>query len=494
MSPPNARPSIWPKVPPAFVRQVLAGHSALGLVAGALIYLICLTGTVAVFAPDLERWEQPDAPEFAQIAPGALNRASQAGVALWARTPDAKSPADYLYMQVPTDERPRLSVGIGEHAWLAHADGRIWGEARHEWTHLVEHLHIFLTLPEQVGLAAVGIIGVTLTGLILSGLAAHPRIFRDAFAFRWKASPRLSEADLHNRLSVWAAPFHLVVAVTGAFIGLSSVTLYLTAAIFHGGDMNAAGAPLFGASPKPDNAAAPWPDLDAGYEQVRRLRPDATPNLVSIQRPGTRAQAAEVSAALPGRLIYAERYLIDDQGRITGRIGNSDGDLGKQVYASSFPLHFGSFGGAPVRIAYGLLGLSLCVVVCSGINIWLIRKRDRGQPAARLHRAWIAAVWGTPLALALAALGEFALRLPVTWMFWGSLLALVAIAPFAGDEQRLSRRLRIGAAALILAALTAHAIRFGADALSPTALPVTVSLLLTAGSLGAYALWPRARA
>lgn len=484
----KARNSMWPKVPPAFVRQVLAGHSALGLAAAALIYLICLTGTVAVFAPDLERWEQPDAPEFTEMAPGALNRASQAGAALWAATPEAKPPAEYLYMQVPTAERPRLSVGIGEHAWLAQADGRIWDEVRHEWTHLVEHLHIFLTLPEQVGLAAVGIIGVALSGLILSGLAAHPRIFRDAFAFRWKAAPRLSEADLHNRLSVWAAPFHLVVAVTGAFIGLSSVTLYLTAALFHGGDMNAAGAALFGAAPKPDNAAAPWPDLDAGYAEVRRLRPDATPNLVSIQRPGTRARQAEVSAALPGRLIYAERYLIDDQGRVTGRIGNSDGPLGRQVYASSFPVHFGSFGGAPVRIAYGLLGLSLCVVVCSGINIWLIRRRDRGQPAPRLHRAWIAVVWGTPLALALAALGEFTLRLPVIWTFWGVLLALIAAAPFIRSEAGLSRSLRVATAVLILAALAAHGARFGADAFGPAALVVSLCLTATALALGASAL------
>ena len=483
-----SKASIWPKVPPAFVRQVLAGHSALGLVAGALIYLICLTGTVAVFAPDLERWEQPDAPEFTALKPGALNQASQAGAAMWARTPEAKPPADYLYMQVPTPERPRLSVGIGEHAWLAGADGRIWGEVRHEWTHLVEHLHIFLTLPEQVGLAAVGIIGVAMTGLILSGLAAHPRIFRDAFAFRWKASPRLSEADLHNRLSVWAAPFHLVVAVTGAFIGLSSVTLYLTAALFHGGDLSAAGAPLFGAAPKPDTTAAPWPDLDAGIANVRKQRPDATPNLVSIQRPGTRAQAAEVSAALPGRLIYAERYLIDDQGRITGRIGNSDGPLGRQVYASSYPVHFGSFGGAPVRIAYGLLGLSLCVVVCSGINIWLIRRRDRGQPAPRLHRAWIAVVWGTPLALALSALGEFALRLPVIWTFWGALPVLVATAPFVPRETGLSKGLRLMTAALVLAALAAHAVRFRADAFGPAALTVSLSLGATALALGASAL------
>jgi hypothetical protein len=33
---------------------------------------------------------------------------------------------------------------------------------------------------------------------------AHPRIFKDAFRLRIGGSVRLEQADLHNRLSVWA--------------------------------------------------------------------------------------------------------------------------------------------------------------------------------------------------------------------------------------------------------------------------------------------------
>jgi len=41
---------------------MLAGHSALGLAFAALIYIVCLTGTVSVFLMELQRWEQPDGP------------------------------------------------------------------------------------------------------------------------------------------------------------------------------------------------------------------------------------------------------------------------------------------------------------------------------------------------------------------------------------------------------------------------------------------------
>ncbi|WP_334001232.1 PepSY domain-containing protein [Sphingomonas aurantiaca] len=50
--------SRWP-LSPATVRAVLSGHGILGLAFAAVIYLVCLSGTLTVFVHDLERWEQP---------------------------------------------------------------------------------------------------------------------------------------------------------------------------------------------------------------------------------------------------------------------------------------------------------------------------------------------------------------------------------------------------------------------------------------------------
>lgn len=48
----------WP-ISPETVRSVLSSHSILGLAFAAVIYLVCVTGTVAVLAPDLERGKFP---------------------------------------------------------------------------------------------------------------------------------------------------------------------------------------------------------------------------------------------------------------------------------------------------------------------------------------------------------------------------------------------------------------------------------------------------
>lgn len=66
---------IWPKVRPGFVKEALAGHSALGLFAGAMIYLVCLSGTVAVFVADLRAWEAPQAPRIETVEAAAIDRA-----------------------------------------------------------------------------------------------------------------------------------------------------------------------------------------------------------------------------------------------------------------------------------------------------------------------------------------------------------------------------------------------------------------------------------
>jgi uncharacterized iron-regulated membrane protein len=41
----------------------------------------------------------------------------------------------------------------------------------------------------------------------------------------------------------------------------------------------------------------------------------------------------------------------------------------------SQPLHFGNYGGAPLKIIWALLDLGLIVVLASGIFLWLRKRR-----------------------------------------------------------------------------------------------------------------------
>ena len=69
------------KASPKFVTRALSGHSALGLAAAAFLYVLTVSGTISVFNHELQRWEQPGAPEMASISPQAAERAAHSMLA-----------------------------------------------------------------------------------------------------------------------------------------------------------------------------------------------------------------------------------------------------------------------------------------------------------------------------------------------------------------------------------------------------------------------------
>ncbi|WP_262690733.1 PepSY-associated TM helix domain-containing protein [Kordiimonas aestuarii] len=476
-----------PKKKTGFVAQMLSGHSAVGLAVGALMYILCLSGTLMVFHEEFERWEQPQVPEFATVTPEAAGRAADAGLARASDVPH------HFYIGVPTDGMPRLGISLdGEEGWYADADGTLGTPIHHPWAEFLEGLHYYLHLPTVLGLTVVGILGAMLVGLVISGLLAHPRIFRDAFAMRIRGNQQLAQADIHNRLSVWGAPFHLLVALTGAGIGLASVLSYFVANSYLDGDIEAFYEPVFGSDPAEDITPAPVFNITAALDNFRAEHGDLQPWYVIMHEPGTVGQSGYILARHPARLIYGENYYFGPDGTITGKLGHSDGPAGQQVVASAYTVHFGSFGGLPVKLIYGVLGLAISIVSATGVNIWLIKRREKGRAMPRLERAWAATIWGTPLALAVCFTLPTVTAVEGTLLnaiFWLVLLGLVSLSAVVTDRAAFARFLRSAAGLMIIfGVLVKWAAHFGAVN-SPAAIGVNVVLLATAAVL-LWQGWP----
>lgn len=471
-------------LPPDFVRAMLAGHSALGLAFAALIYVVCLSGTLTVFLYEFQRWEQPSAPIVsAPLTLEAINAAVQAG---YKQAIADKSDHDIFFL-APGTATPRFLVSYHDHEtgadgrWIADANGQLVARVKAPWTEFLTALHINLHLPRTWGMFLVGLTGVTLLSSLVSGLLAHPRIFKDAFALRWGGSKRLQEADLHNRLGVWGLPFHIAVSLTGALLGLSTLIVGVLALAAYDGDSGKAFSMLLGPRATEDETAAPLPDVASMIRHVRNTKPDAEVVSVFIQHAAKIGQVVSLGMRTPGHLALSNAYYFKGDGTPLGDGGLETGSFGQQILGAIQPLHFGWFGGLPVKIIYGLLGLALTIVTHSGVVIWLARRRDKGRPVPRWERIWAAVAWGQPLALAIAAVA--ALLLPersILPVYLSIVIAAVLLALRSASGTATIRVLRSGTVAALFAVIGVHSYTWAALTTDTMAWGVTAALALAA--------------
>lgn len=467
------------------VRRALSGHAAIGLLAGALLYLICLSGTLIVVHEEWQRWEQPTVAESAEIAPAAVQRAASAVLASEA----GKKPTEHFFVHLPNDALPRTVITTDNQAVYVDSDGAVAGPEAHGWTEFLIGLHYYLHLPNTLGLAIVGALGVMMAALIVGGVLAHPRIFRDAFTLRAKGPRQLAFADWHNRLGVWTLPFGLAVAITGALLGLSTLIASGIAATWYDNNVEQVYAPVFGSEPAHNDAHAPLANIAGALSWMAANRPEVRASYVILHEPGTAGQYLQVMADHPRRLIFGEYYAFDAAGRFQRTIGMADGAMGQQLAASTYKLHFGSFGGLPVKLGYMLLGLAASVVSATGMSIWLMKRRQRGKPSPKLEGMWSAILWGAPTLIALA----FVLRTaagpeaPMVALFWAGLAALIALGILTGDRVRIEMWLRAALAALMAAIGLIHAgLSIGAAGTGPL---VIDAALLAGAVLVALPFW-----
>src|SRR5690606_35409422 len=270
------------------------------------------------------------------------------------------------------------------------------------------------------------------------------------------------------------SPFHLMIAITGAYYGLELLMVTLFSASIDGATPQSITEEVFPPEPAMENQA-PVDGVARALEQVRELSPDGRLLYLIVHDAASDNRFMEFYVQQPGLLAWSENFQFDTAGNYLGSPGYTEGGARQALY-SVYRIHFGHFGGFLTKLLFVVLGLSLTVVSATGINIWLEKRKHRDA----LNLIWPGVIWGTPLALAVAVFLQAIFNLPSVAAFWAMLAGAMTAGLFVGDEALYKRYLQAATAVALLVLVGAYGLKFGGAALSPAGLPGNLVLLCTA--------------
>lgn len=379
-------------------RQV---HSWVGILAGLFLFVAFYAGAISMFEQTLQNWLTPAS---SLPAPVSLERTPELMDKAFAAFPEARK--TYTIVLAPDNTQPaRLVWPRNPHA-SPHAPSVLVAAALDakgdlvtatqppsEVAHFIDVLHqrMGLPLPDAVAMPIMGLIALLYALALVSGTIAYlPALKKTLFAVRLEGGKRKAWLDLHNVFGFFSLPFHIVTAVTSVVFAFHEPIFAMQDMIFHKDGPPAAHV----------HAYAGPPLVAAGHVAVP-LEPAA---LVA-------ALAQEAPGFVPSSLTYALRP-GPEGGKLTLRVAGNDprfvtrgpfggfagvdpatghilsGDYlpghqptGFAVITSFFTLHFGSYGGAPVRWGYLVLGFAGAFLFYTGNQLWVVarRRRERGS-------------------------------------------------------------------------------------------------------------------
>ena len=480
-----------------FVRRMIDSHSVLGLAFAALIYIVSLSGALTLFVDEISLWESPDAPASFQTSPAAVSTAAKNAEAQLKPGNEILNVIAYA----PNEFKPYLSVRLNERKdqksdlistdWVADpATGELVREADAPFAHVIEDLHTMLHLPRPWGRYLVGLLGVVMFTLILSGIFAHPTIFKDAFKMRLKRNARIAWTDVHNRLSIWGLPFHLIITFTGAFLGVAGITIAALAMVAFEGDQEAAIQVIQGPQAIQD---APPMTASPDYEKMlaNSQGEGRTFSLLVAGNPKSSGETTTVAFYEDGILSARTSEIYRNSGEFLEKLGGRGGSAGARAFGMVQPLHYGTFGGYPIKIFYFVLSLALTYITSTGMMIWFKRKMQQGQPKPKHEAAWRGMTTGLSLGLAGTALLVAAnIAAPLEAAFFATWALALAAIYFAKQSQKMVRNQYLLIAVLLALTALFHfpgALSSGATA-QGILIAIDVSLLLGALAFAFIAL------
>jgi uncharacterized iron-regulated membrane protein len=382
---------------PGFRQSMTWLHNWAGLVVGWLLLAIAVGGTLSVFRQELDAWTHPE------LARSAVDQAEAGAAAVQWLSTHAKAAAWYIDL---ADARSpgSLAFWMTDHGYeqqmLSPVTGAPDGIRQSLGGEFFYRFHFELQLPYPWGRLTALIAAEMMLTVLLTGIVAHRRIFKDFFTLRTAKGQR-SWLDGHVAVSVFALPFHLMIAFTGI---ITLVTLFMPwgAAAAYKGDQARLFADFYPAIQRPAaGKPAPLAPIEPMLRTALHRFGGAGISTLNVINPGDAGQVVTVSAGDAPGIATAGRSLSFDgtTGRILGE--HVEARPAKRLFDTLYGLHMGRFAGLASRWLYFLSGILLSAAIATGLLLWTAkRRRPHGFGYRLVDRLNMGVIAGLPSACA----------------------------------------------------------------------------------------------
>lgn len=373
------------------IRRWYLVHKWSSLVPTLFLLMLCVTGLPLIFHDEIDALTGTD---YEASLAGPPSAESGLPLDLMMAAALAQRPGEVPLFMAFSQESPLLTVTTGPRPdaggeemtllFFDRATGAALGPAPESGVmHTILELHtdMLLGLP---GMLFLGVMGASFVVALVSGAVLYAPFMRkhDFATLRTGRNRRAARLDQHNFLGIVALAWMLVIGLTGAINAFADP---LTES-WQNGEVARMTAAYAGAEPLPP---ARYGSLDTAMAAAQAALPGRSPQFIGFPG-GAWSSGHHYAIFFQGDRPLTQHLLTP------ALVDAATGELTdartmpalNQALMLSKPLHFGDYGGLPLKVIWALLTLATIWVLWTGILLWLRRNPahlERG--AAEILRA-----------------------------------------------------------------------------------------------------------